>query len=147
MHASLNGRPSFLAGSILVCIISSGALDQTVRAADPPLKLPSAAPRQVDFLKDIQPILSNTCYECHGPEKQKGGLRLDKKESALKGGDSGPLLAAGKSAESLLLQAVLGSKEDLARMPKKRDPLSAEQLGLLLAWIDQGANWPESSLT
>ena len=42
-------------------------------------KLPAPASRQIDFLKDIQPILTNTCFECHGPEKQKGGLRLDQK--------------------------------------------------------------------
>ena len=117
-----------------------------LHAADA-VKLPPPAPRQVDFLKDIQPVFLNNCYECHGPEKQKGGLRLDKKEAALKGGDSGPLIVAGKSAESLLVQAVIGSKEDLARMPKKRDPLSVDQIALLRAWIDQGANWPESGLT
>src|SRR6185436_9940466 len=51
---------------------------------------------------------------------------------------------AGKGAESLLIQAVAGLKADLARMPKKRDPLTAEQIGLLRAWIDQGADWPEN---
>jgi mono/diheme cytochrome c family protein len=108
-------------------------------------KLASAG-RQIDFLKDIQPVFSNSCYECHGPEKQKGGLRLDQKEPALKGGDSGPLLVPGKSAESLLIQAVTGAKDDLARMPKKREPLSDEQIGLLRAWIDQGATWVETNV-
>ena len=93
----------------------------------------------IDFAKDIQPIFSTSCYECHGPDKQKAGLRLDDKQAALKGGDSGPLLIPGKSAESLLIQAVLGSKKDLARMPKKKDPLTAAQIALLKAWIDQGA--------
>ena len=115
-------------------------------AASDTTKLPAPAGRQVDFVKDIQPILTNTCYECHGPEKQKGGLRLDQKAAALKGGDSGPVLVAGKSAESLLIQAVTGTKEDLARMPKKRDPLTKEQIGLLRAWIDQGATWPETAV-
>src|SRR5262249_42128254 len=85
-------------------------------------------------------------YECHGPEKQKAGLRLDQKAAALKGGDSGPLVVGGKSAESLLIQAVMGNKEDIARMPKKRDPLSDEQIALLRAWIDQGADWPEAAV-
>jgi hypothetical protein len=118
----------------------------TFLAADNVSKLPPASGKQVDFLKDIQPIFANTCYECHGGEKQKGGLRLDIKEAALKGGDSGPLLVSGKSSESLLIQAVAGTKEDLAQMPKKRDPLSAEQIGLLRAWIDQGATWPETGV-
>src|ERR1043165_7497783 len=70
---------------------------ETIAAAT---KLPDGAPGQVDFARDIQPILSKFCYECHGPEKQKGGLRLDQKAAALKGGDSGPLLVPGKSVES-----------------------------------------------
>ena len=105
--------------------------------------LPPPLHRQIDFLSEVQPVLSNNCYECHGPQKQKGGLRLDQKAAALKGGDSGPLLIAGQSAESLLIQAVAGAKSDLAQMPKKRDPLTADQIGLLRAWIDQGAVWPE----
>lgn len=107
---------------------------------------PSGSAQTIDFQKNIQPVLSNNCYECHGPEKQKGGLRLDDKSSALNGGDSGPLLVAGHSSESLLVQAVLGSKPDLARMPKKRDPLSPAQINLLRAWIDQGADWPETGI-
>jgi hypothetical protein len=99
---------------------------------------------KVDFAKDIQPILSKSCYECHGPEKQKGGLRLDDKTSAFKGGDSGPLFLPGKSGASLMIQAILGTKQDLARMPKKKDPLLPEQITLLKTWIDQGADWPDA---
>ena len=99
----------------------------------------------VDFVQEIQPIFSNNCYECHGPQKQKGGLRLDQKTAALQGGDSGSLLVFGQSRESLLIQAVEGTNADLAQMPKKRDPLSAEQIALLRSWIDQGAHWPETA--
>jgi len=109
-------------------------------------KLPPSATRPVAFRSDIFPILTNSCYECHGPQKQKGGLRLDQKAAALSGGDSGPLFVPGKSAESLLIQAVTGTKADLERMPKKREPLTLEQIGLLRSWIDQGANWPESAV-
>jgi hypothetical protein len=101
---------------------------------------------KIDFTKEIQPVFSSACYECHGSEKQKGGLRLDRKQDALKGGDTGPLLVAGKSSESLLILAVTGKKEGLVQMPKKRDPLKPEQIDLLRAWIDQGANWPESAV-
>jgi len=104
-----------------------------------------AAAARVDFAKDILPILERNCFECHGPEKQKAGLRLDEKADALKGGDIGPLLVAGKSAESLLIQAVEGTKANLERMPRKRDPLPPEQIALLRTWIDQGADWPESA--
>src|SRR6516164_2871445 len=95
--------------------------------------LPTPASRKVDFLKEIRPILSEDCYECHGPQKQKGALRLDQKAAALKGGDSGPALVPGNSAESLLVQVVSGAKADLDRMPKKRDPLTSEQISLLRA--------------
>src|SRR5215831_17706193 len=74
-------------------------------------KLPKTAVGKVDFGKEIQPIFEKTCYECHGSEKQKAGLRLDQKADALKGGESGPVLVPRKSAESLLIQAVTGSKE------------------------------------
>jgi hypothetical protein len=109
-------------------------------------KPPPPANRQIDFRSDVYPILTNSCYECHGPEKQKGGLRFDQKAAALKGGDSGPAIVPGKSGESLLIQAVTGSKPDLERMPKKRDPLTLEQISVLRAWIDQGATWPDSAV-
>jgi hypothetical protein len=107
--------------------------------------LPAPAKRKVDFAADIQPILTNSCYECHAGTKQKGGLRLDDKVTALKGGDTGPLFVAGKSAESLIVQVVAGARDDIARMPKKKTPLTDAQIGLLRAWIDQGADWPDAS--
>src|SRR5688500_18289187 len=58
------------------------------------------------FEKNIRPILVERCYECHGPEKQKGGLRLDSRAAVLKGGESGPSVNPGKPAESLLWKAV-----------------------------------------
>jgi hypothetical protein len=129
-----------------ITILAGCTFGRSVQAGDLP-KLPPPANRKVDFLSDIEPLLAKTCYECHGPEKQKGGLRLDQKGAAYKGGDTGPILVAGKSADSLLIQVVTGAKEDIARMPKKKDPLSDEQVGILRAWIDQGAIWPETAIT
>ncbi len=108
-------------------------------------KLPPAASRQVDFVKDIQPIFAENCYGCHGRKKQEAAFRLDHKPTAFKGGELGPAIVPGKSADSLLIHLVAGLREDVGRMPRKGDPLTAEQLGLLRAWIDQGANWPESA--
>src|SRR2546426_7643486 len=71
-------------------------------------KLPRATSRTVDFAKDIQPIFAENCYGCHGPKKQEAGFRLDQKSVALKGGDLGPAIAPGKSAESLLVHLVAG---------------------------------------
>lgn len=106
-------------------------------------KIPPAATGVVDFARDIQPIFAASCLKCHGPEKQKGGFRVDAKTVALKGGDNyAPSIRPGKSAESPLIHFVAGLVEDMA-MPQKAEPLSTEQIGRLRAWIDQGANWPD----
>jgi mono/diheme cytochrome c family protein len=97
----------------------------------------------VDFAKDIHPLLQSTCYECHGPDKQKGNLRLDSRSAALKGGKSGKAIVPHDPAKSLLLSRVL-SKDDDERMPAKHDPLSDGQIALLRTWIEQGAHWPDS---
>jgi len=108
-------------------------------------KLPPAVARKVDFVKDIQPIFADNCYGCHGAKKQEAAFRLDHKPTALKGGDLGLAIVPGKSGDSLLIHLVAGLREDIGRMPKKSDPLTAEQIGLLRAWIDQGADWPENA--
>lgn len=104
--------------------------------------IPPAYDGPVDFVRDIQPIFSNNCYSCHGPEKQQNELRLDVKAVALRGGMSGEAISPGDSAGSLLIQYVSGIPEDM-RMPQKGEPLSAREIGLLRAWIDQGAHWPD----
>jgi hypothetical protein len=107
--------------------------------------LPPPAAHAVDFVKDIQPILSRVCLKCHGPEKQKNAFRVDVKSVAMKGGDTyGVAIKPGKSAESPLIRYVAGLEDDML-MPPKGDRLTSEQIGLLRAWIDQGADWPESA--
>ncbi len=106
-------------------------------------KLPPAASRPVDFAKDIQPLFATKCYSCHGPEKQRGDFRLDRKAAAFKGGDShAPDIVPGKSAESPLIHFVARLKPEM-QMPPKGEALTNEQIGLLRAWIDQGAQWPD----
>ncbi len=100
----------------------------------------------VDYPRDVKPVLRAHCYECHGPSKQKGGLRLDTATFALRGGDSGPAIVPGRSGESLLLQAVLGAAKDLDRMPLKAAALAEADISLLKNWIDQGAKAPENEL-
>jgi mono/diheme cytochrome c family protein len=120
-------------------------LEQPARAATAAVaRLPAAADRRIDFAKDIQPLFADRCYGCHGPKKQESGLRLDVKENALKGGDHGPAILSGKSAESRMVQMLAGIHPDLAQMPKKGDKLTAGQIGLVRAWIDQGADWPQA---
>ncbi len=98
---------------------------------------------KVDFARDIQPIFIKRCYECHGPDKQKNDLRLDRKPDALRGGKSGkPVFVAGKSAGSQIIERVTSQDPDEV-MPSKGERLTAEQIALLRGWIDQGAIWPD----
>ena len=108
-------------------------------------ELPPAARRTVAFDREIRPILAAHCLGCHDADRRKGGFRLDRRESFLAGGDSGPVLEVGKSAESLLIEKVAGL-DPISTMPPKGEPLTPEQVGLLRAWIDQGAQWEGGAL-
>ena len=123
-------RQLMVAGAVL-----AGAWHMEAPAAE--------AKAAVDFSRDIRPILEGRCFECHGPKKQKSGLRLDRRSTILKGGDSGkPALTPGQSAASLLIQKVTSTDAEEV-MPPKGDKLSAEQIALLKAWIDHGATMPD----
>ena len=104
-------------------------------------KLPAASDKKgVTYAKDIKPIFEKTCFKCHGPEKQKGKFRVDSLEAALKGGEDGKVIEPGNSAKSTLVHAVARLNEDDAMPPAdKGTPLTKEQVGLIRAWIDQGA--------
>src|SRR5687767_8884298 len=94
---------------------------------------------KVDFANDVQPILTAQCVECHGPKKQENGLRLDHGSALVRGGDSGPAVVAGKSGDSLLIQAVLGTSDGVSQMPLKKPPLGEKEVAVLRRWIDGGA--------
>ncbi|HEY8150370.1 MAG TPA: c-type cytochrome domain-containing protein, partial [Vicinamibacteria bacterium] len=81
-----------------------------------------------------QAILTAKCVRCHGPEKQKSGLRLDTRSAALEGGIDGPSILPGKSAESDLVRRILGQTKP--RMPYKEPPLEAAEIAAIRAWID-----------
>ncbi len=102
----------------------------------------SDATNDSDYLDDIKPILQSRCFACHGALKQESGLRLDTASSILKGGDSGPAIVAGKSADSLLIEAVTGDLADW-RMPPEGEALSREQIESLKKWIAAGAPHPK----
>ena len=106
-------------------------------------KAEETAPSAVDFLRDIQPIFVEHCSACHGPDEQESGLRLDRRESLLSGGDWGePAVVPGKADESFLIRVVSGNEPDLT-MPPEGKPLSDGQVEILRKWIDQGAQMPE----
>lgn len=113
----------------------------------PEAKSASSA-KAIDFVREVQPIFREHCIACHGPEKQKSDYRLDIREVALRGGESGEAaIVPGKSAESPLIEFVSGTDPDTLMPPKKSDQkrLSGEQVAVLRAWIDQGAVWPDSA--
>jgi hypothetical protein len=99
----------------------------------------------VDFVKDIQPLLTR-CTNCHGIEKQESGFNLQKKAAALAGGDNGNSIVPGKSDKSSLVVAISRVDPDFMMPPEgEGQPLTAEQVGLVRAWIDQGAKWPDDA--
>jgi len=97
----------------------------------------------VDYLKQVKPLLRERCYACHGPLKQKAGLRLDTAALAIKGGDSGPAVKAGDVTGSLLLERV-SAADVTERMPPENEgePLSPAQIAVLRDWIAAGASRP-----
>ena len=113
----------------------------TIIAALVPALLPA---EKVDFNTQIQPILSENCYACHGPDEAtiEGGLRLDDRTLALKGGDSGKAIVPGDPAKSLIIERILHSDPDeVMPPPDKKDRLKPEQVALIRKWIEEGAEW------
>ena len=98
-----------------------------------------------NFVSDVRPIFAKHCVECHGPEKQKSGYRLDVKAIALTGGEgSAPNIVPGQGATSPLVKYIKREVEDM-KMPPKGDPLSPAEIATIAAWIDAGAVWPDSA--
>ena len=129
-------------------LLSAGLVSLSTNAADKKIdvsKLPPAADKQgVTYAADIKPIFEKSCIKCHGADKQKGKLRLDSLQAILKGGEDGKVVVPGKSEDSMLIHNVahLGDEDLWMPPPDNKDKIPAltkEQIGLLRAWIDQGA--------
>jgi mono/diheme cytochrome c family protein len=119
----------------------------TSAAAEPAPTNPAQPAAKVDFALDIRPLFEKHCYACHGEKKQEAGLRLDVRTAALAGGEIGRDIVPGNSGESLLWAAIAGTTDEVTRMPLKAEPLSADEIALVKAWIDSGAPWPQSDQT
>ncbi|HTN75668.1 MAG TPA: DUF1549 domain-containing protein, partial [Pirellulaceae bacterium] len=116
----------------------------SVVGAEPARELPPPAARAVRY-DEVQPLLAQHCYACHGVDKQESNFRLDRKQIAFAGGDYGEkAILPGKSATSPLVRYIAGIDKSMV-MPPKGPRLSAEQVGLIRAWIDQGADWPDDA--
>ena len=98
--------------------------------------------KPVDFQREIRPILSNTCFHCHGPDKgtRMAGLRLDTKEGAMAARKSGTPVVPGKASESLVYQRI-SNPDKARRMPPEysHKTLAPEQIDTVRRWIDEGA--------
>lgn len=131
-HTVPTHRPNFCSVRlILLCCLAALYLQAT--------QITEAA---IDFEKDIQPILEENCWHCHGEDEQESGLRLDKRAMMLKGGDYGlPTLVPGHPEKSYLIEVVEHRDPDMA-MPTDGDKLPEQQIELLRQWITEGAQWP-----
>ena len=150
MIPRLNSLPS---GAALWSVLL--ALPLLAQVPIPPAqlaKLPPALKRPVDFKTEVYPLFKATCFKCHGPEKQKGKYRMDTREGAFKvTDDHGPAIQARDSTKSAIILMAAGLIDEMLMPPPggkpgESDPLTAEQIGLLRAWIDQGAVWPDGPI-
>lgn len=128
-------------GYIVGLCFCFGALSLSAAAIDES-QLPAPATNQIDFLRDIKPILDSFCTKCHGPERPKSKFRVDDRGALLKGGENGVDVIPGQSGKSPLIHYVARLVEDMEMPPVgKGEPLTKEQIALLRAWIDQGVTW------
>jgi mono/diheme cytochrome c family protein len=145
-------RLNYLIGLGLLVSLSAPAVDTS--------KLPPPSSRKdVTYDKDIKPLFEASCTKCHGADRPKAGLRLDSLQAVLKGSKEGKVIEVGKSDKSPLVIAISHLDPEMAMPPKKKQgrpgapggadaanpnqappqPLTAEQVGLVRAWIDAGA--------
>ncbi len=119
---------------VLLLALLSGLPAQTAT------KLPPPASLTVDYDQHVKPIFAAKCFGCHGQAQQQSGFRLDLRQNALRGGDYGVVIVPGNSAESKLILRLSGPDAGLQMPPT--GPLPPEDIGILRAWIDQGADMP-----
>ena len=121
----------------LILVVWSGILVATGRDH-------ARAERPVDFDREIRPVLSEHCYQCHGPDQKarKADLRLDRKEDALRDRPGGAAIVPGKVEESELIRRITsGDPEEVMPPPNARKRLDAKHIALLRRWIAEGAKW------
>ena len=94
---------------------------------------------------EVRSIFAHNCYKCHGEEKTKGQLRLDKKELIMRGGKSGEVIEPGHPEKSEMIRRLLLSREDKESMPPKGKKISQKEIATLELWIKMGAPWPANT--
>ncbi len=126
------GLAAIVRGALIGFFLAAGWCDPTARAEDK-----DQTPVEF-FEKSVRPILSARCLGCHGPEKHKGGLRLDSRQGLMAGGTSGPAVVPGNPDESALVDAV--NYGEAYQMPPK-SKLPAHEIATLTDWVKRGAPW------
>ncbi len=130
---NLGNTTSFFVASSLFAV--SALLCQVTTAADAPAQ-------RIDFDRQVKPILQHHCSKCHAGSQSKGKLSINTREALLKGGSTDAAIVPGKADQSLLIELITSESPEL-RMPAESDALSAKQIAVLKAWINQGADWPK----
>lgn len=98
---------------------------------------------EVSFERQVKPILETSCLECHQPRYLTGGLNLETKATAMKGGRSGPVIVPGSPHKSLLYRVLLLGHESPVAMPPTPERLDRDYEQIIHDWIQQGAKWPD----
>ena len=144
------GGRNFSGALTAIAIYSHVLTEERVRAHHDAVKvaphLPPTANRNVDFTTDIKPLLKKYCFDCHGPGLDQGGFSMATRAQVLEGGETGPGIFVGNSISSALVHRISGLDTEQS-MPPEGDRMSPEEIGLIRAWIDQGAVWPASEET
>jgi ankyrin repeat protein/mono/diheme cytochrome c family protein len=131
-------RPFLPTQTVIALMFAVGSVPAIAQSG---AKLPPPAPFKVDFKAQVLPILATKCFGCHGSTQQQSGLRLDRRQPALRGGDYGVVIVQGNSAESKLILRLVGGDVGMQMPPS--GALEPEEIGILRAWIDQGGDFPD----
>ncbi|MGE5193222.1 MAG: ankyrin repeat domain-containing protein [Deltaproteobacteria bacterium] len=130
--------------SVIVCLTAA-----STKAADKAARKPAEKKEsKIDFQADVAPILQQNCVDCHGPELQMAGLRLDQRRFAVDEGEARGLITPGKSEDSLLILRLVDKDAGLIMpptfpfFPGEKPGLAEKQIAILKRWIDEGADWP-----
>jgi ankyrin repeat protein len=128
--------------AVVAGVISTVFLGAVLVATSTAPQGPAPPAQSVDFVRDVQPILRQHCYGCHGPSQQMNGFRLDRRSDALRGGTIA-VIGPGNSAGSRMYQRLIGN--DFGPQMPPTGALPKEQVAVLKTWIDEGAHWPDEA--
>jgi mono/diheme cytochrome c family protein len=131
-HSRASNSRLFVAAAMALALMVTCAPTLTAGEAD-------QRAQEEFFEAKVRPVIANRCFDCHGSEKSKGGLRLDSRDGLLKGAESGPVVLPGKPDESPLIAAIRYDGE--VQMPPK-GKLKDEEIAVLTEWVKRGAFWP-----